>query len=504
MPNFSVFQDFTGFSFSSAPAKGEQIYNAAKAAVEPAFKLTPGTYEEARIYAQSMGLARIAYALERARNQLNALKVVELLPELEYDWSLVPSASAGIYDRQIALSIRMKLPRGARRENVEEILRDIYGDDFILLRFLEPTEVTLWPFTPWNGPGVFSREDVSILPKFFKLKEAISPGIRTVHYEPIQENDPLTLKVGEYVSVQVENLDYAEKVLVTETGSDENGLTFSGIFLLPHGNGASVLTGTIPIWMSSQRRSYIVIDADSATDVAKYLEAAEAMNKVQRSVTQWGIVQPTTPGATTIGPFTLNITPLGTSTIGTLNFVGSEGGVPPTPATEAPYISFFDVIEGPLTGGTTVRIYGFRFTGTTSVDLSGDAATIVEVTENRITITTPAVAPGTGFANVHVVTPAGSDTLGSFEYIEPPQFGGLDVVIGPYPGGTLVKISGFYFRDLISVSFEGDLATVLWFTDTEIQLMTPFFSQGPDLSDITITTAWGSVTEPDAFEFAPL
>lgn len=505
MPSFSIFQDFAAFEFSGKPSKGEAIYNSAKAAVDKAFRLVPGTYEEARIYAMSMGLARAAYALDRARNQLLAFRSIELLPELEYDWSLIPGPYDGIVTRQLAVALRMKLPRGAVRENIEAILRDIYGDDFLTLRVLEPTEVTIWPFNPWDGPGVWSREDVTVLPKFFKLTVAISPGIRTVYYAPLQDNDPLSLYVGEKVTVEVENLDFAEQVLVTAVGEDSFGKYFTGIFLKSHGVDATVTSGTVPIWMSNQRFEFFIIDEDSATDREKYLLVADVMNKVMRSVTQWEVVQPTTPGATTVGPFTLNVTPLGTSTIGQIPFVGTEGGVPPDLSPYPPFISFLDVTSGPIAGGTAVSVYGQNFSGLTALNLLSDTPpTILLVTNNRIDLLTGATAVDTGFLDVQVVTPGGTDTLtNAFEYISPPLFEapGVSPISGPYIGGTVVEISGLNFYNITEVDFGGDKAVILWYTSSKIQVLTPYSSIADDIVDVTVIGQYGTCTVTGAYEF---
>ena len=75
----------------------------------------------------------------------------------------------------------------------------------------------------------------------------------------------------------------------------------------------------------------------------------------------------------------------------------------------APVVSFVNSPAGSTAGGTSVTIYGERFTGITGVTFGGVAATSVTVLDDtRITATTPARTAGR--VNVLVTGPEGTGT----------------------------------------------------------------------------------------------
>lgn len=416
MSTFSCFQDFTSFAFSSKPTRGAAIYNAMIASEVNAFNVVQGTYEEARIYATAMGLARARYTLDRGGNQLNPLKVVELLPKLEEDWVLVPGAYDGIVTRQLALAARQKLPRGARRENVEEQLRAIYGSDFIAYRTLEPTEVTTWPNYPFSGPGTFKRDDASSLPKYLKLVDPVTilNTSTKVHYTVIQPGDQDVLVKGDVATIQVENLGLAEKVTILTAGEDTSGLFFTAVFHRAHDIGATILTGTVPVWLSTQRYALVIVKATSVLDADKYRMACEVMSHVSRIVSRWSVVSPSTPGATTIGPFTLDTTPIGTATIGVIPIVGTSGGVP---TFASPFVRIVIPASGPVAGGTVVEVQGEGFSGAILVMFGANPLGSVVVVDDE-TITGITAATGAGLVNVSVTTLAGVGTLiGGYTFV---------------------------------------------------------------------------------------
>lgn len=442
MPTFSCFQDFVGFRFSNKATRGEAIYRGMIASVQGAFDVTPGTYEEGRIYATAMGLARARYALERAGNQANPLKAIELLGLLEQDWNVIPKETDGILARQTAVAARQLLPLGPRRENVETQLKAIYGTDFLAYRTFTSAEIATWPSAPFNGAGNignFTREDTTDVPKYFKLVDPITTPFGStinVHYAPMQAGDPSVLNVGDVVTIQVENLGLVERTVVTSSGVDAGGLYFTAVCFYAHDQGATVYTGTSPVWNSTQRYAFIVVNASAASDVEKYRRASEVMNKIARGVSQWVVVQPSSPGATTVGPFTLNITPLGTVPIGTLPIL-------PLPA------PFFapSVPNVPAAGGTVIKLYGQNLTGVTSVLIDGVGVSFTPIDDNSLSLTTAAHAAGS-FVSITVTTAAGGTVtipnLLSFGL----NISSLLPFFGSQNGGTALTIKGYNFNAL--------------------------------------------------------
>lgn len=407
MPKFSAFQDFTAFRFSGKPTHGEAIYRSMRASEIKAFDLTKGSYEESRLYAQAMGLARARYAIERGFNQHDPLRVIELLPEVEKDWSCIPGYNDGIVDRQNALAAKMRLPIGAKKTNVESLMRSIFGEDFIAYRTTVPSEVRTWPNVPWTGPGSWKRETTATLPKFFKLLSPVSTfGNQKVYYEPVQPNDPDRVLNGEVLTLEVENVANAEQVQVDSVGEDSGGYFFTADFIRGHSIGASILFGTIPVWMSNQRLSLIVVKAAAIIDRERIRKANELLETVCRGVSGWAFVQPTIPNASTVGPLTLNVSYFGATTIGTVNIFQNASGIPPTAEPDAEFVV---PQSGEVVGGFYFTIYGNALTGTSSVTVGGDSATIVSVTDKTVLCIAPAKPDGV--YTVIVTTPGGTSTI---------------------------------------------------------------------------------------------
>lgn len=327
MPLFSAFTPFGQLEFSSKPSVAENIYRSMVSALGDAYDLTPGGHNEASLYARARSIARAKQTLRRAANNALPMKCVELLPLQEAGYGLVPNETATILQRQTLLAARMQLSRGATRENVETQLSAILGSNFIKYRTLAPGEVIAWPVDPSAGPGTYSRVDGVVVPKYLKFVDPVALAgnpaaiaARRVHYTSL---DPAnvgftSLVAGDVISVQIENLGQAERLTVSAVGSDSQGLWFSAPFTKSHDPGASILVGNVPIWWSTQRFALIVVASTAALNSELHRQVDDLMSRVARGVSQWAVVRPSSPGATTIGPFALGLSPLGITTIGTV------------------------------------------------------------------------------------------------------------------------------------------------------------------------------------------
>lgn len=424
MSTFSVFQDFVAFSFSGNVTRGQRIYESMISSVEKAFDVTPGTYEEARIYANSMGIARARYALERALNQQFAKYAVEMLPVLEDQWSCIPKPTDTIYARQEALALKKLLPRGSRGENVEAQLRAIYGDDFITYRVFNPAEVLTWPEFPFEGPGTFVTDNS--IPKHMKLVEpVVLTGEQIARYATIVDGDPTTVEIGDVFCVEVENLGLAEKITVLDAGEDTRGRWFKAVFSRVHGYEASVVSDA-PVWLSTQRRGIVVVKEASSLDAEKYRRACSVLQSIFRSVTDWAIVHPTVAGGTTIGPFTLNVSKIGTATIEALPIIPpATVGFPQVLTEPTVVVTAISPAVGNDRGGTAVSITGSGFTTATQV-LLGETPLASFVIVNDGLITGVTAAHVRGAVHVQVV---GTNNVGlkvnGFEYVDGLSFGGV-------------------------------------------------------------------------------
>lgn len=152
---------------------------------------------------------------------------------------------------------------------------------------------------------------------------------------------------------------------------------------------------------------------------------------------------------------------------------------------------------GATTGGRTVTIRGFGFTGATAVRFGPTAATTFTVVDNT-TITAVSPVRPAGLVNLWVDTPEGTSTNTSaswFTYQNPPS--GPPVVtaltpnVGSIAGGATVTITGSGLLTASSVRFGPvDAASFTVLNDTTIVAVTPPFAAA--LVNVWVTTPNGT------------
>lgn len=445
MPLCSAFTPCGQLELSSKPSMAESVYRAMVSNLGGQYDLTVGGHEEATVYARARSIARGMQAQRRAGNNALPLKCIELLPLQEAGYGIVPGETDTLLARQQALAAQMLISRGAVNENVEALLRAIVGADFVAYRMLLDSEVATWPADPSVGPGTFLREGGATQPKYVKFTDPVTTvGVPiTVYYTALDTTQgPVVLAKGDVMTVQLENLGLSERVTVASVGSDAAGLWFTATFTNPHDIGASAIVGSVPVWISTRRFALIIVKTASALDAEKCRRIDEMMGRVARGVSTWAIVQPSSPGATTIGPFTLDSSPLGAVPVGTLDIIGSE------PPVFAPAVPF----NAPLAGGTTRTLYGRHLAGTTDVQVDGISVTFAWVDDHTITFTDAAHANGR--TTMSVTNAAGTTTIDNAI-----SFGltitSINPTSGPAGGGTVVTVKGFGFLAAIDVTING-------------------------------------------------
>lgn len=323
MPRYSAFTRYGLLRFSSAPSEAEKVYDAmVQSYTDPvtgraALDLSHGTDLEARIYATSMAIGAAREAVKRAVAQQNPAASLDKLPDWEETFEVIPSRNDSIAERRAVLGTMAKLPRGARREAMEDGLRMILGDDFLAYRVLTTTEAETWPADPSTGPGVFSRVDLP--PRRIRLTTPVTSATATVRYENWDTSQPeVLIGKGDVLCVQPENLGLAEKVTVTASEGVGDARTLTATFAHAHDVDASATTGPAPIWWSTKRYVLVVVKEAAALDMVTRRKVEAFMARAARTVTLWGIVSPATAGGSTIGPFKLGTSKLSVTTLGSL------------------------------------------------------------------------------------------------------------------------------------------------------------------------------------------
>lgn len=399
MPKFSAFTPFGMLKFSSAPSRGERIYRSMYAAKAGAFNLATDSYQEAKVYAQAMGIARGRYALERAFNNQNPFKSIELLPSLEKNWSVIPSETDTLLDRQLNVAARMMLVRGAPREAITAGLQTILTTHFIALRTFLPGEVVTEQPAGTSGP-LFARHDLPF--KLIRLTGAVAHLLAPTTV-PYTNADPsagrILVQKGDVFMVQPENTGLAEVVTVISATADDLTATFTKA----HDIDAYATTQNWVNWTSTQRIYLIVVDAAAAIDTETVRRVNDFMSKVSRGVSQWDIVEPTTPGALTYGPFTLDVSPVGMVPLAQANIF------PVTPPD-------YELLPNKLTTvGGLLRLFGRHLNTTTNVQINAINVPFTIVSDYQIDVTVPATYPAgilfaSAFYPVTLFSPAGNVT----------------------------------------------------------------------------------------------
>ncbi|KUL52349.1 cell shape-determining protein [Streptomyces sp. NRRL F-4489] len=188
---------------------------------------------------------------------------------------------------------------------------------------------------------------------------------------------------------------------------------------------------------------------------------------------------------TPAGTGTVNVTvtaPTGTSTQNVLFSYTSA----PAPA---PALSGLSPASGPPSGGNTVTLTGTDLSGATSVKFGTNAAAVLSNSATQITVIAPA---NTGTVNVTVTTAAGTSNALTYTYLTTPvpSLSSLNPTSGPASGGNTVTLNGTNLAGAISVKFDGNPATIVTNTATQITVAAP---AGPPSSvGVTVTTAGGT------------
>lgn len=326
---YSCFTEYGLFEFSSEKPAAQQIYEDLSDAKGEAFDMTPGTIEEAITYAQAMGVARANASALRAGDVYMAN---DLIPALEKRYRIIPPASATIDQRRAAINAKRQAPTGASSGAIETALTMLLGANFLAyyplpLSMTHPA--TVYPSDPTT---VGSFVSAKVEAKLFQLIDPIAILNVPIMVAYQEWNQGLTawqgktfstapLYVNDRVVTQAENGSQAEAVTVLASQLGRVGVapaSITAVFTKAHDPGSSLCVGRKPLWTSLKRFSLVIVKSVSALDANTRNAIHEVMRQHARGLSQWAIVQPTSPGATTAGPFTVG-TPVGVTPIGVVN-----------------------------------------------------------------------------------------------------------------------------------------------------------------------------------------
>lgn len=153
-----------------------------------------------------------------------------------------------------------------------------------------------------------------------------------------------------------------------------------------------------------------------------------------------------------------------------------------------PSITSLSPSEGSKYGGDSVIILGSRLDEVTEVRFGGATATILDATENSLTVSTPSHAVGTVDVAIEDAFGQISTLQASFTYLEsPPVITSLSPNKGPISGGQEVTITGAEFQNEANTTVRfGDLDATSFSLEssTTIRAVTPEHVAG--MVDVTV------------------
>ena len=308
MPKFSCFAPFGILAFSGAPSEMEGQYRALSGQLDAAFDPADPN-NEAEKYATARHLARVNLTLKRAGYQRDVAKALDLLPLREADYNVTPGPYDYPLQRNQRLSALKLLPLGGTTSNITAALSALLGPGFLRLRTVAATElVASLPTSAFQPLGKVA--------KFLQLVYPIAVvGSQWATYQNLDTTiaAPVTLALGDVVTVQGENNSQAETVTVTGLRSVAAGLQFQATFTQEHDVGSTVTTMPFPRWTSSQSFLYVEVTAAVAGNPVQRQAIDAIMSKLVRGTVEWGTVS---AASGLLTQFQIASTPLGTGVVG--------------------------------------------------------------------------------------------------------------------------------------------------------------------------------------------
>lgn len=309
MPKFSAFNPFGQLRFSGRPSHSEQIYKEIVAALGGGENYTDDfdSLAMARVYANAMAFGRLKYALERAGSQFRPTRVLELLPDLEREYGLVPEPGATIPQRRAELVVAAWIARGARRTNVEAVLAQLFGEGAVEYLTVALANVAMSLGAPENR-GAYARPGTPRMA--FRLNAAmVTTNAPVTVQATLVAGDGVAPAVGSRIVVDPADHGRVETVTVAAVTLTGTLLTLTTTFTKAHVAGAVLATGRHPNIVTNKRHNLFVTSAASARENRMRRRLDRAAYRLLRGVSTWSI----TDGS---GPFKVGVGRIGITTIG--------------------------------------------------------------------------------------------------------------------------------------------------------------------------------------------
>jgi hypothetical protein len=257
----------------------------------------------ARLYSHAMAFGRVKLVLEAAGNQFRPDRALQLLPALEAEYGIVPERDATIGERRRELAAAMRIARGASQVNVDFVLGELLGDDFISYTPIPYDDAVVTTATP-EDEGIYCLPGTQR--SVFRLLDSVTfVGTPvTVAYEAVVGAKE-ELEVGEKFAVDAGDPGRVEIVEVTAIGDG----TFTATFESPHNSGVLFATGRFPNLAGTKRHNVVKLTEDGAASARIQRRTNNAVRRLLRGVSTWAVTD--SDDAFTVGEGLLGLTLIG-------------------------------------------------------------------------------------------------------------------------------------------------------------------------------------------------
>ena len=264
----------------------------------------------ARLYANAMAFGRCKHEIERLGQQFRPTRALENLPLLEREYGLIPERGASINQRRAELVVAARVARGASRTNVEAVLIELFGADFLAYVTTGVADAIVSPADPVST-GIYSKPGRER--GVFKLLGHVSQTLVPVSVLcRLIAGNQQTLRSGQRFVIDSGNYSRTEVVTVASVAPSGINLLLTATFTKAHASGAFLATGRHASQATTKRENLFVLSDAAANDAQRRRRLHRLARRLLRGVSVWS-------AADQSGPFRVNEGKLGITTIGAVS-----------------------------------------------------------------------------------------------------------------------------------------------------------------------------------------
>lgn len=309
MPRFSA---FNSTHFTSKPSYEEQIYGEMVKALGNGknYSVDFNSLVAARLYANAMAFGRCKYAIERLGQQFRPTRALENLPLLEHEYGLIPEIGASVAARRAELVVAARLARGASRSNVETVMAELFGADFVAYITNPIAGSVVSPAAPTDS-GVYDKPGTQ-RGAFELLNHVMMTNTPVTFTCRLLAGNGQSLLPGRRFVISSGDYSRQEAVAVESVALSGGVYTVAATFKKAHVRGTILATGRHASQYTSKRENLFVLSAAAASDAQKRRRAHRLARRLLRAISTWSVADES-------GPFTVNGGRLGITAIGAVS-----------------------------------------------------------------------------------------------------------------------------------------------------------------------------------------